>query len=139
MDVAYNGSVQVMGEWAVCDIKMANFRSNLRRPPILPHMLCALIRHIAGLLSSHFRPNISSKKQQEGRSTEKHQHRLCYKEYIDVENPVSNVAVSLVIVRQLPQPCLQRPNAQRQTLQQPKGIQHRTVQQKACHRLYTCL
>ena len=51
-----------MGEWAECDRQMANFLSNLRRPLILPHMLCALVRHIVGLCSSHFRQHISSKK-----------------------------------------------------------------------------
>lgn len=51
-----------MGEWAECDRQMANFLPNLRGPLILPHMLCALIRHTAGLWSSHFRQRISSKK-----------------------------------------------------------------------------
>lgn len=62
MVVACNGSVQVMGEWAECDRQMSNFLSNLRRPLILPLMLCALIRHIVGLWSSHFRQQISTKK-----------------------------------------------------------------------------
>lgn len=86
MVVACNGSVQVMGEWVECDRQMANFLANLRRLLILPHMLCALIRHIAGLWSSHFRQHISSKKDymkedlsEKWHMKNEHQRRLCDK------------------------------------------------------------
>lgn len=51
-----------MGEWAECDRQMANFLPNHRGPLILSHVLCALIRHGAGLSSSHFKQHISNTK-----------------------------------------------------------------------------
>lgn len=62
-------------------------------------MLCALIRHIAGLWSSHFRQHISSKK--DYMEEDLLEQWLCDKGYIDVENPLSNVAGSPVTFTQL--------------------------------------
>lgn len=135
MVVACNGSVQV-GERVECDRQMANFLSNLWRPLILPHMLCALIRHIAGLWSSHCRQHISSKNNyiKEDLSEKHHikskgfgtQNKLMLKTLFQMllwalsysDNYPNHVYRSL-------------PN----TLQPPKGIEHWTVQQSFYHLL----